>query len=149
MFLLKSNFISTCFLAFAAKLTNSILLKTKKEADLYNSQFLLVSIPTKSQVTYHSSTVAGTNTEYDIELPDKIIGSFCKENNIKFLPFLSYFRDYWRQTKKSLFWEHFNLEGHKLAASVISDYLTKNQIIPSQTFFSNNNDKEKNLSLKE
>jgi lysophospholipase L1-like esterase len=79
------------------------------------------------------STNRGTsNLHWDVGKTDRMMAEFCDGKNISFLSLLPGFKEARRQNRQRLFFAydmHPNENGHKVAATVVADYLQKRNMI--------------------
>ena len=105
---------------FVFKRVQQLFLGMKREADKHSIPILVVMIPEKIQL--ERDPFPGLDA--DLEKPQRLFSRFFQENGIAYLDLLPYFRE---RADKEVFYfkrdEHFNVSGHKLAASLIAQWL--------------------------
>ena len=97
---------------YAWKLVFKELLEMKKVSDKSGTDFLILVTPFKFQLNADDSQL----------LPQKMLRAFAEQNDIDFIDLLPAFR---KNKDKKLFADadHFSVEGHKVAAAVLEEYL--------------------------
>jgi len=110
--------------------TKKVISKFKNYLDKRHIQFHVVLLPSEFQVdpklqeaiVLHSSLT--DSDKYDWELPQRRLKAFFDENSISYVDLLPAFRVAARTGSLYKIRDtHFNLEGNKLAAKIISSYL--------------------------
>jgi len=119
--------------------TKRIISMTNKLSLKHGARFLLFSVPAKLQVEkdYFENALSvyqkrDPYLKIDLEKPENILKSFCEENEIYFLSMLEEFREFYLEDKKLYHVfvdQHWNKEGHKLASSLITNYIIEEKII--------------------
>jgi lysophospholipase L1-like esterase len=101
-----------------------------------NADFLLVVIPYKKQINRGRSTFSyaedwGIPAErLDLDLPQKVVISFCRRNGIPVLDLLPVFKSH--NDPKRLFFRsdlHWTKEGHRIAAKEILSFLRQKKYL--------------------
>jgi lysophospholipase L1-like esterase len=95
------------------------------------AELIVVQIPTKEQVYYKYFDEVLSNFKIDVakldmDFPNKLLDSLCKESNIAHIDLLSDFTD----SEYNLFYqfdEHLNILGHQQMAKSISKFLNKTE----------------------
>lgn len=112
----------------AWKVTEALLLALKNESEDSGAKFVLVMATARSQVYPDwwqeslDSYPQMKSQEWDLEKPNKILGSFAAENNITYFDLLPYFRAHANDTDPRLFLHydgHWTKQGHSLVADVM------------------------------
>jgi lysophospholipase L1-like esterase len=105
---------------FVFKRVQQLFLGMKREADKHSIPILVVMIPEKIQLERDPFP----GLEADLEKPQRLFSQFFQENGIAYLDLLPSFRE---RADKEMFYfkrdEHFNAAGHKLAASLLAQWL--------------------------
>ena len=115
------------------EINEKIILESKKIADQYEAEFILVLLPSKMQVDedYWNNIIERypeiLNKSWNLNYPNIKIMDFCEKNKINCLDTLPSFKSGF-ENGKVLYYEtetHFNAEGHKLFAEEILTFLKK------------------------
>jgi len=107
----------------------------KKLAAAQGAELLVVLIPTNTQVY---PFLVGERS-LDLERPNRILGDFLRQEQIRCLDLLPLFRQYADQSPrqfltsaKDLYWRansHFSLKGEHLAGLLVSRYILENNLV--------------------
>jgi hypothetical protein len=102
----------------------------------HNAEFLLVVIPYKEQINTERSTFSYAKNwcipseRFDLDLPQKVINSFCRRNGIPMLDLLPVFKCH--NDPNRLFFRsdlHWTKEGHQIAAKEILSFLRQKKYL--------------------
>jgi hypothetical protein len=111
-------------------------LKAFKElAAAQGAELLVVLIPTNTQVY---PFLIG-NRKIDLERPNRTLSPFLRQEQIRYLDLLPFFRHYADQTprkrlssQKDLYWRyssHWSIQGERLAGLLVSRYILENNLV--------------------
>lgn len=115
--------------------TKEIILKVKKICDDNNIKLVLITIPSKVQVYAEQwadiSGKLGIAEDSDIELPDKILKSLCKDNGIHYCKLLNMLQEVGKKDKDLYFKldRHWKAHCHEIVGNFLYDYLIKENLI--------------------
>lgn len=110
-------------------ITEKIIPLFREAVEKEGASFHIVTIPDLNQLTNDSwlyNTCPETINFTDMLLPDKRLAKITKDNGIPLLELLPIFKKYDSETKPLLHFPidgHFTIEGHKLAAESMYNYL--------------------------
>lgn len=134
-----SNRVKTCY-----GVTKLMLRELKRRCIDNNTELLIIGIPLKTQVYQKAWETAKKqyalkDDEFDIDLPNKMMSEFCKEEKINFLDLLPSFRKLAQQGKQLYYIidGHLNEEGHKITAKFIYSFLEEHKYFKNSEFKTN------------
>lgn len=122
----------------AWEITKALLLRLDEKVSEHGAKLFVVIIPTHFQVDpqYWKEALDTypevRSQEWDLGRPNRILRDFFEEHRVRFIDLLPYFQEYSLKFNKDLyipFDEHFNAEGHRLAAEIISEELIKQRVM--------------------
>jgi len=119
----------------AWEVTKALLLRISKELDEKRIGFLVVIAPDEKELRPNAGEqeVCG-KIKADLEKPERVLSKFLSESQIKYLQLVPEFRNYYALTGKTLHFpygyeDHWNAEGHALAAKLIYRKLVDDKIL--------------------
>ncbi len=122
----------------AVEITKGIIVKFKRSVEQSGSKFLLISLSNAEQVHFELGTELEKHyqTKLDYEQADRFLEECAIEHNVQFLKLMPAFREYHRKTGEYLHGfgtshqGHWNQTGHRLAAELTFEFLTKQHLVP-------------------
>lgn len=122
----------------AWRATLGVIKKVKRELESKRIEFLVVVFTdSDGQIdgtlqSFLENSTKGKNIKWDSEKPIKILGKYCRENKINFLPLLYEFKKEFSRTHEKfhfIYDGHPNKRGHELAADIIYKKITAEGLI--------------------
>ena len=124
----------------AWEITKALILKLAKELETDKIGFLVVVIPNEFEFRPDrwnkilDEYPQMRSIKFDLRKPERILSNFFDTNKIDYLLLRPEFEKYSRETGKRLHFpykyeNHWNTEGHALAAQLIYDKLTENKLV--------------------
>jgi hypothetical protein len=122
----------------AWKSTLAQIRAAKQLADEHHIQYVLVNFGERFKIDratfdlFLKSNPAIRGSGWDFDRPDKIIRSFCQEENIRLLELGPLFQAEFARTNTPLYFKydgHWNEAGHRYAAEKILEYLERNHLL--------------------
>jgi lysophospholipase L1-like esterase len=122
----------------AWKVTEAILVEMQQLAKSVDAQLFICYLPEQNQVSDSEwNQIALHNEEassYDRERPNHLLGELCARHGIPYLDLTPAFRQHIATGRPYLYFPvnaHLNVEGNRLAAQLIYEYLVKQGLFPA------------------
>lgn len=117
------------------EMTQRAILDARQLAEREGAAFVLLLLPSKEQTYRHLLATQLENPgQLDLDALNRLVGGLCETNRIKCLDLTPPFLERGR-TGEQLYFRidgHWNVEGHRLAAQTIYDYLIKNKLLETE-----------------
>jgi lysophospholipase L1-like esterase len=114
----------------AWEVTEAILVEMQRLAESADAQLFVCYLPEQNQVSdskwNQMALYSGEASSYDRERPNHLLGELCARNGIPYLDLTPAFRQHIAAGKPYPYFPvnaHFNVEGNRLAAQLIYEYL--------------------------
>lgn len=109
----------------AFELNKKLLAEIHRRCVQLQAGFLLVNINTCAYEPEVEEKLLAQDTTFNANFFDESLAEFARQNGLEFIGLQKIFRDEYLRTGKKSRWIHWNYEGHRLVARVLSDYLGK------------------------
>jgi lysophospholipase L1-like esterase len=122
----------------AWKVTEAILVEMQRLAERAGAQLFVCYLPEQNQVSDSQwnqiALYGGGASSYDRERPNHLLGELCARHGIPYLDLTPAFRQHIAAGGPYPYFPvdaHFNVEGNRLAAQLIYEYLVEQGLFPS------------------
>jgi lysophospholipase L1-like esterase len=122
----------------AWKVTEAILVEMQRLAERAGAQLFVCYLPEQNQVSDSQwnqiALYGGGASSYDRERPNRLLGELCARHGIPYLDLTPAFRQHIAAGGPYPYFPvdaHFNVEGNRLAAQLIYEYLVEQGLFPS------------------
>jgi hypothetical protein len=125
----------------AWQITKALILQIAKELEVNQVNFLVVVIPSELEFRPDQwnkildSSPQMRTFDFDTTKPERMLDGFFKTNKIDYLMLRPEFERYSKESGRDLHFHyaydnHWNSDGHRLAAEVIHNKLVKDHLVP-------------------
>jgi hypothetical protein len=122
----------------AWEVTEAILAEMQRLAEGAGAQLFVCYLPEQNQVSdlqwSQIALVGGGASSYDREKPNRLLGELCARHGIPYLDLTPAFRQHVAAGGPYPYFPvnaHFNVEGNRLAAQLIYEYLVEQGLLPA------------------
>ena len=122
----------------AWKVTEAILVEMQQLAESVGAQMLVCYLPEQSQVSDSGWNQIvphdGEDSSYDRDRPNHLMEDLCARHGIPYLDLTPAFRQHIAADEPYPYFPvsvHFSVEGNRLAAQLIYEYLVEQELVPS------------------
>ena len=105
------------------EMTKALIREIADVCRLNGQQLLLVCLNTREYLPRAEAKVAARDPSFDLYYFDDDMAGFAETLGVEYIGLQRPFRAYHEATGRELLWAHFNYEGHRLVADILTDKL--------------------------